>query len=299
MRMLRPYDYAVRLRDYVIHLRLPFQFLLSPVFLWGYLLAGGMVNGQLLTAYLAFHLFGYAGGTALNSYYDRDEGPIGGLTDPPPVPPHLLAFALVWQAIGFLLALGVNLTFATIYIVMFWMSLAYSHPRTRLKGKPLFALATVALGQGVLAFLGGWSAAHGEILSAANPVALLGALTATLLIVGFYPLTASYQIEADAARGDWTTARFLGVRGSFRFARACIAVGGLCAVLVVAARFSVLEAVLLIPFVGVILIWIQRWSAQFDRLSVRENFRMTMNIYAAMTLPFLAWIVFRLLIREY
>src|ERR671932_611970 len=125
----------MRLADYLIHLRLHFQFLLSPIFLWGYLLASGLVSAQLALAYLSFHLFLYAGGTALNSYYDRDEGPIGGLAHPPPVPKHLLTFSLVWQAIGFLLALAVNLTFAIIYAVMFCLSIAYSHPRLRWKGR--------------------------------------------------------------------------------------------------------------------------------------------------------------------
>ena len=93
----------MRLPDYLTHLRLPFQFLLSPIFLWGYLLASGRPTWQLGVAYLSFHLFLYGGGTALNSVYDRDEGPIGGLAAPPPVPPHLLAFSLAWQGIGFLL----------------------------------------------------------------------------------------------------------------------------------------------------------------------------------------------------
>src|SRR5215216_5067648 len=73
-------------RPYITLLRLPFQFLLSPIFLFGYLLAGGTLNLSLLVAYLSFHLFLYAGGTALNSFYDRDEGPVGGLANPPPLP---------------------------------------------------------------------------------------------------------------------------------------------------------------------------------------------------------------------
>ncbi len=60
------------MRVYLTHLRLSFQFLLSPVFLLGYLLADGRLNLSFLLAYFAFHLFGYAGGTALNSAYDRD-----------------------------------------------------------------------------------------------------------------------------------------------------------------------------------------------------------------------------------
>jgi 1,4-dihydroxy-2-naphthoate octaprenyltransferase len=285
------------IHDYFVHLRLLFQFLLSPVFLWGYLLASGKVNSQLLIAYVAFHLFGYAGGTALNSYYDRDEGPIGGLAQPPPVPEHLLAFSMGWQAAGFLLALTVNLSFAAIYAAMFWMSVAYSHPRTRWKGKPLPALTTVALGQGVFAFLGGWSAARGEIRSALDVWAILGVFTATLLIVGLYPLTEIYQLEADARRGDLTLARFLGVPGSFRWGMICIALGGAGAVWVAAARFSAVEALVLIPFIGILLGWLRNWASRFEKQSVLENYRTLMRLFAVTTLPFLTWIAFHLVIR--
>jgi len=45
-------------------------------------------------AFVALHVFLYAGATAFNSYYDRDEGPVGGLERPPPVLPALLPVAL-------------------------------------------------------------------------------------------------------------------------------------------------------------------------------------------------------------
>ncbi len=294
-------DQSVDLRtgrwaDYVTHLRLHFQLLLSPVFLWGYLLAGGKVNVTLAIGYLAFHLFGYAGGTALNSYYDRDEGPIGGLAHPPPLPRHLLAFALIWQAIGFLLSLRVNASFAAIYLIMFCLSVAYSHPRLRWKGHPLLALLTVGLGQGVLACLGGWAVARGEILSAGSWLGAIGILTVTLLIVGFYPLTGSYQIAEDMSRGDRTLATALGIRGSFRFALICMIMGGTGAIAIAAARFSFVETLLLIPFIGGLLLWIQIWGMQFEKQTVMQNYRTTMRLYAAITLPLLIWIGFRLLI---
>ncbi len=283
-------------RAYLVHLRLPFQFLLSPVFLWGYLLASGKPSLTLLLAYLSFHLFGYAGGTALNSSYDRDDGPIGGLEAPPPVPPHLLAFSILWQALGLVVALAVNLSFASIYFVMFWLSIAYSHPRTRFKGKPLPALATVAVGQGLLAFLGGWSAARGDVTSALNLNAALGSVTAVLLVVGLYPLTESYQLDQDAARGDITLAGFLGLRGSFRFSLGCVLLGGLGAVLIAATRFSALEAIVVVALVGVLAIWIKMWGTRFERQTVLENYHTIMRLYAATTLPFLAWITFHLFI---
>jgi hypothetical protein len=283
--------------SYIIHLRLPFQVLLSPIFLFAYLIGSGKINAQLFLAYLAIHLFGYAGGTALNSHYDRDEGPIGGLSHPPPVPIHLLTFSLIWQGVGFLLALIVNVPFAAIYVMMFWLSVAYSHPRTRWKGRPMRALLTVTLGQGLLAFLAGWSAAREDVLSAINAEALLALFSATLLTVGLYRLTQIYQFEEDARRGDLTFARFMGVRGSFRWATACVAAGGAGAVWIAAERFSPLEGLALMLFVIILLAWLLIWAAAFEQSSVIGNYWTMMRIYAATSLPFIAWISFHLLNR--
>lgn len=281
---------------YVTLLRLPFQFLLSPIFLWGYLLAGGVLNVTLLVAYLSFHLFLYAGGTALNSYYDRDDGPVGGLAHPPPPPKYLLEFSLVWQLFGFALTLTINLTVAAIYFVMFWMSVAYSHPRIRLKGRPLGALATIMLGQGILPFYAGWAAARGGLEGAAEINTLIAALGATLIIGGMYPLTQIYQLDADAARGDLTSARFLGVNNSFRVALLSIAIGGAGAVYIAATTFSWFEGVGLAVFLTLFLFAILRWRARFSAQSVMQNFKTVMQLYAGVTLPFLAWILFHLVL---
>jgi 1,4-dihydroxy-2-naphthoate octaprenyltransferase len=282
-------------RDWLIHLRLIFQLYLSPIFLWGYVVAGGHLGEQLLLGYIAFHLFGYAGGTAFNSYYDRDAGPIGGLAIPPPIPRGLLPFSLVWQLIGLVIASTVSLTFAAIYIVMFWLSVAYSHPLTRFKGKPLPALATVTIGQGVLGYLGGWVCAGQPIVSVLTVPGLLGAAAATLITVGFYPLTGIYQIEQDALRGDRTLAVWLGPARSFDFALACLALGGLAAIGLIVVRYQILEAVVLALFLAGMLIAIWRWSRSFDNAAIMRNFHTCMQLYAGTSLGFLAWIGLHLL----
>jgi 1,4-dihydroxy-2-naphthoate octaprenyltransferase len=240
--------------------------------------------------FLAFHLFGYAGGTAFNSFYDRDEGPIGGLENPPPVPRGLLPFSLTWQTIGFVMALSVNLPLAIIYAMMFALSVAYSHPRTRFKGKPLAALATVAVGQGILGYLGGWACARADILSALAFDGLLGALAATLITVGFYPLTEIYQIEEDRRRGDRTLALWLGPAGSFRFALACLSTGGLAAFVLVLRRYQAAEAWALAVFLLFTLFAIWRWSQAFQPVQVIHNFRTVMRLYALTSLGFIGWL---------
>lgn len=298
------------MRPYLTLLRLPFQFLLSPIFLWGYMLAGGTLSLTLLVAYLSFHLFLYAGGTALNSYYDRDEGPVGGLAKPPPPPKYLLEFSIAWQLVGFLLALTVNLTVAAIYFIMFWMSVAYSHPRIRLKGKPLGALLTIMLGQGIFPFYAGWATAVGGLAGGAQIWVMLAAFSVTLITGGMYPLTQIYQLDADAERGDLTLARFLGVDNSFRLAMGCIALGGGAAAYIAAIRFSGseagehmtghlygLEAAGLAAFLYVFLYAIAGWRTRFYSQTVMQNFKSVMRLYAEVTLPFLIWILFHLVLQ--
>jgi len=190
----------------LVHLRLHFQLLLAPVFLWGWLLAGGGLSLSVVLGFIAFHFFLYSGATAFNSYYDRDVGPVGGLERPPSVSPGLLPFSLIVQLIGALLATLVNLPFWLAYMVFVGLSFAYSHPRIRWKAHTWISLLVVGLGQGALAFVAAWAATRAEIVSAWSVDGVLGAIAALLLILALYPLTQLYQIDEDAARGDRTVA---------------------------------------------------------------------------------------------
>src|SRR5207302_11499171 len=120
----------------------------------------------IVPAFIALHLFLYTGITAFNSYYDRDERPIGGLEHPPPVRDSLLFLALALKAIGFLIALWIGAAFAGNYAICVVLSFLYSHPTTRWKANPWLSAAVVCLGQGGLGFLAGWAAATGDLASA-------------------------------------------------------------------------------------------------------------------------------------
>jgi hypothetical protein len=103
----------------IVHLRLHYQLvLLSPLFIWGFLLGGKVPSIRAGLGFLAFHVFLYGGITAYNSYYDRDEGPVGGLRFPPPVSEALLGFSLAVQAIGLVIALFVGIEFTVLYLIV-------------------------------------------------------------------------------------------------------------------------------------------------------------------------------------
>lgn len=265
----------------LVHLRLPFQLLLAPIFLWGWLLAGGGWSAAIAVAFVAFHGFLYGGVTAYNSYFDRDEGPVGGLEHPPPVAEALLPFSLAVQAVGWLLAALVNGPFFLIYGGFMALSVAYSHPRIRWKARPVASLAVVGVGQGILAFLGAWVAARGDLAGATSPPGVLGAAAATLLVLGLYPLTQLYQIEEDRARGDRTLAVAWGPRASFAVAIVAQALGGAALAWTVAARYGPADAALLgLGVLGqVAFLW--RWAGTFDASRVRANYRRVTRLNTA------------------
>lgn len=281
-------------RELFVHLRLHYQVLLAPIFLWGYVLAGGTPDGRFWLAFISFHLFLYGGTTAFNSYYDRDEGPVGGLEKPPPVTGALLPFSLVWQGIGAGLAALVNGPFLLLYLLIFGMATAYSHPSIRLKGRPLLGLLTVGVGQGVLAALGGW-VTSGRSLAGLGTIEWIGVLAVALITTGFYPVTQIYQIDEDRARGDLTFAAWAGPKATFRFALITQGVAAVALLWYIGSRFAPWQAAVVALFYGTLLLATARWARTFDPAQVVANFRRVMRINQLTSLGFLGFLVLHLL----
>jgi len=281
-----------------VHLRLHYQLLfLSPLFAWGFALGGGHFSARAGWGFLAFHVFLYGGITAYNSYYDRDEGPVGGLRRPPPVTEPLLAFSVAIQLVGLGLATLVGVELVVLYALVMLLSVAYSHPRFRWKARPLLSLVIVGLGQGGIGFGAGW-------LCAATPAlpilrsheGLLGLAAAVLLTMGFYPLSQLYQIDEDRQRGDLTFAVVFGAGASFRFALGCLVLGGLCIALVALERFGALDAGLAL-FAQLLLWWVVlRWHRQF-RGDVMATFVTLHRLQLAVSAGTLGYVSLRLLLR--
>jgi len=276
----------------LVHLRLHYQVLLAPIFLWGFLLAGGRPDARFWMAFAAFHVFLYGGTTAYNSSYDRDRGPVGGLAAPPPVPDALRPFSLAAQAVGAALAALVSVPFLLVYLVIATMGAAYSHPKTRLKGRPLLGLLTVGIGQGLLGALGGWFAARPPASIDATGAA--GLLAVTLITAGFYPVTQIYQIAADVARGDRTFAAWAGPRRAFAFAVIVQGLGAATLVAVIERVLGLRQAVVVAVFYAPLLVFTLRWGARFDPADVGRNFARVMRINAVTSLGFVVFLAVNL-----
>jgi 1,4-dihydroxy-2-naphthoate octaprenyltransferase len=221
----------------LLHLRFPFVYILSPIFVWGAAWGQGGWTARTTLGFLLVHLALYPGANAFNSAYDRDTGPIGGLARPPAVPPGLARWSAWLQAAGAALAPVVGLPFAAGYLILWGIFTAYSHPRTRWKRSPIASTAAIVAGQGGIGYWLGWSAS-GEGTTAGPAAGWSGgdawALAAACAVVAaLYPLTQVYQLDADRARRDRTLAVVLGVRGTltwsaggFAVAAAALAAGG-------------------------------------------------------------------------
>jgi 4-hydroxybenzoate polyprenyltransferase len=203
--------------DYLLHLR-PVEWpIMAAHTAVGYLLAVGL-GGAAVGERLGPALIGLAlwvgclnGGTlALNSAFDRDEGDIAYLRNPPPPPARLAAFALLLMAAGQVAALALPRSFGAAYAVCFALSVLYSVPPFRLKAVAGADWLINMVGFGTLTPFAGW-AATGRPLQTTDGMILLAFCP---LFAALYPLTQLYQLEEDARRGDRTLALILGVRRS-------------------------------------------------------------------------------------
>jgi lycopene elongase/hydratase (dihydrobisanhydrobacterioruberin-forming) len=200
--------------SYVLHLRpreWPIMIAHTSI---GFVIAIGlraMMSGTQLSTYLIALVAWVgclnAGTLALNSAFDRDEGDIGYLDAPPPVPRRLAAASIALMSLGQVIALSLPIGFALAYAACFAMSLAYSVPPVRLKAVAGADWAINIVGVGVLTPYAGW-AASGMPLRPEGMWILLGF---GLLFGALYPLTQLYQFEEDESRGDRTLARMLGI----------------------------------------------------------------------------------------
>lgn len=196
----------------LLHLRFPFVLILAPIYLWGAYWAPGGWTAETTLGFLLVHLALYPGANAFNTAYDRDEGPIGGLAEPPPVPAGLARWSTILQGTGAALAPLVGPGFAVTYLALWAIFTAYSHPRTRWKRSPAVSTIAIVVGQGGLGYGLGWAAAGGGWPP--GPDGILAGVAAVTAVAAMWPWSQLYQVEADRARSETTLADWLGVRGT-------------------------------------------------------------------------------------
>jgi 1,4-dihydroxy-2-naphthoate octaprenyltransferase len=200
-----------KIRDFFLHLRLNYQiFILSGPYLLGVLLSNNFSYLQIIQ-FFSVHILLFGGVTAYNSYFDKDEGPIGGLKNPPKMKLWMLYASWILQIVGLVFAVNSGLYFVLIYllsVLVFWM---YSSPHIRLKGRPISSLLAIGLGTVICATLLGYHA--DGTMRLPSIIILLAALGSMCLVISMYPLSQAYQVKEDVKRGDITFSVKYGKRG--------------------------------------------------------------------------------------
>lgn len=197
--------------NFIVHLRLHYQFFILS---GGYLLAALFVEdvnwSQFWMQFLNVHVLLFGGATAYNSWWDKDEGPIGGLKSPPKMQRWMWLVSLQIQFVGLIWAYKAGLNFAIIYAVsmlFFWL---YSTPLARWKGRPLLSLVAIGVSTGTNSFLLGFLAAGGYPITFFEDAIAVGV---AFVLLSLYPVSQVFQTDEDSARGDQTFAARFGLIG--------------------------------------------------------------------------------------
>ena len=252
--------------SYILHLRPAEWPIMAAHTAFGYVLAVGWQgagSGERLAdavwALGIWVLFLNGGTLAINSVFDRDEGDIGYLNAPPPLPRYLLQFSVALLVAGQLLALLLPAGFQIAYAICFAMSILYSVPPFRFKAVAGVDWVINMWGFGTLTPYAAW-AATGRPLDLGHSLVLLAFCP---LFAGLYPLTQLYQFDEDRRRGDRTLALILGMRKSLIVAVACVvlAFGLLGWAAAVLATSGLLLALPLAGWLAVLLPWLARHAS--------------------------------------
>jgi len=287
-------------KSVLLHLRIPFSFFLMPIFCFS---LSQSPKPDLLTTvfvFLILHLLLYPASNAYNSYYDKDEGSIGGLESPPPVSKKLLYAAWAFDVVAVLLGLLIGWELALALLVYGLVSKAYSYDRIRLKKYPIISWLVIGVFQGAFPYLMVFQAInHISIADLSKQEIWVPALLSTLWLMAAYPMTQIYQHEEDARRGDLTLSRMLGIKGTFLFTASAFVLVNvgfyiyfrywLDAGLLYFGLFQVLMLPVLIYF----FIWFRRASRDLRQVNFRSTMRLNLISSVCMNAFFLLVFILR------
>jgi 1,4-dihydroxy-2-naphthoate octaprenyltransferase len=270
------------MKNILLHLRIPFSFFLLPIYLFALSQSPAVDAAKAGWVFFILHFMLFPASNAYNSYYDKDEGSIGLLENPPPVTKELLYTAWVIDVLALILGWMFVGEFFVIFLLVYGLiSKAYSHPAIRLKKYPEISWFVVTLFQGTLTYLAVYQSitADFQMSQLTDFDILLPAFICTSNLLAIYPLTQVYQHEEDARRGDMTMSRLLGIRGTFLNAVFWLGLSGVGFLVYFGFTFVIILLSPLLGFFG----W---WMLQVWKDESKANFKNTMwlNLLAGVCL---------------
>lgn len=213
---------ATEVRRVFIHVRWPVQSYVLLGFLFGSLVSKSPLTLDLVVGFISWFLI-CAGLTVFNSYYDKDEEPVGGMAKPPKVTISLLYGSLAMQAVGLILAVVLGGIFLALAIVVIILYILYSHRYFRFKSNG-FAAVAINSTLGALTILAAISLGH----SASVASIVLAASCAAFFKASVYMMMQVHQVREDKERGDTSIAVMFGRNATLRASLVFIFIAGVC-----------------------------------------------------------------------
>ena len=277
----------------LIHLRFPFSFFLLPVFMFAIACLPEINWNSFLLVFVVLHFMLYPASNGYNSYFDKDEGSIGGVRQPPKVSRELHSVSWFLDLLAIAIGWTVSWYFALMLLVYGLVSKAYSHPAIRLKKRPILGWLTAGVFQGYFTFLMVFvGMGFQDMLFETN--IQWAALLSTILLFGSYPMTQVYQHEEDGKRGDITLSLILGVLGTFHFTAICFTISVAMFVGFFWIYFSEVAAISFLMALTPVLLFFGWWYLKVRKDSELANFDNTMrlNLLSALCLnAYFSWLI--------
>lgn len=232
-----------------------------------------------LIAFIVLHLLVYPASNGYNSYFDKDEGSIGGLKHPPRVSLELYWVSLGMDILGLGLSLIISLEFTLMILVYGLVSKAYSHPKIRLKRHPIIGWLAAGIFQGYFTYLLSYIAINEVLLSNTFELSVqMPAILSSVLLLGSYPMTQIYQHEEDAKRGDETISQKMGILGTFHFTALAFTLASGGFFYYFWDQFGAEKALLFLVSMGPVLAFFGTWYLSVRKDVSKADFKHTMRL---------------------
>ena len=261
-------------------LRFHFSLFLLPVYLFALSQLPGVHSGRAILIFIILHVLVYPSSNGYNSYMDRDEGPIGGLSKPMQPTKQLFYTSVAMDITAVIISILISLYFSLGILLYILASRAYSYRGIRLKKYPIIGYLIVVICQGALIFyLVYYGAGERQVMN----IPWLPMVASSCLIGGYYPLTQVYQHEEDRKDGVKTISLELGKRGTFIFCGIIFTMATILLFFTFKIENSLRYFWLFIACMSPMALFFSRWMLQVWKNESTANFKnsLTTNLLAS------------------
>lgn len=266
------------MKDALRLMRIPFSIYLMPIFWFALSAQPAFEVWRAVAVFFILHLLVYPASNGYNSYFDRDEGSIGGLKHPPRVTKTLFRLVLVFDLLALLAAASLSLAFGACILVYLLVSKAYSYDKIRLKKYPWLSTLVVVVFQGAFTFLMVQVGVNLNYQLIFSPDNLVLAGVSSLFLCGSYPLTQIYQHAEDSRRGDQTLSLILGIHGTLVFAALSLLLATCLLLLAYGKQQEYRNIYIFLLCTAPVLAFFSSWVLKIRRDPGQANFENTMRM---------------------